>query len=212
MARVCTGCGLTTDDQGRLIVNTGDATWDLTCSYVNGIPIVCGPDGVLRLSEPQRLHTRQVFYSSALSGQITSATFGSPVIGGATANFGLPLEITIDNSDGCLPMRVAARHGIHHAALGKTGAGDTRTQYGTTMTISGSVVDVTDAHQQWGHDGSVTSIVFDAMNSTRFDMYTVPAGGSALFSAQRYISVASYNGNTTLTNHQAVIDIEAWHA
>jgi hypothetical protein len=54
--QICTGCGLTTDANGNLIVNTGDAVWDYPCSDTLGGRIYCGSDGILR-ADPQPLAT-----------------------------------------------------------------------------------------------------------------------------------------------------------
>lgn len=211
MARVCTSCGLTTDTQGRLIVNTGGAAWPYVCAYSNGIPIVCGADGVLRLAEPHKEHVRTVQISAALpSAQVTSAQFGSPAIGGANATFGIPLTHTVTNPSPCLSMTIAVRSGVHHAVWTKTGNGDSRTQYGAVLsnTIDLSVAD---AHQQWQHSGTVTQVLNDAMNSTTVTMFTLAPGAAVTFTLQAYINVPTYNGNTALTNLQYVLDIEAWN-
>lgn len=210
-SRVCISCGLTTDDQGRLIANTGDAVWPYGCPETNGVPIVCGADGVLRLGQPEKFHTRNIQYSGSLSGQADSATFGSPTPGGAAVDFGAPLVYVLNNPSSCLPMTVASRHGIHHCALGKTGAGDAFVLYGTRLTVSGGIVAVTDAHQAWRHNGSVTSITFDTMNSTRTDVYTLAAGGAATFTAQRYILVTGTTNIPNLTSHVALLDVDAWN-
>lgn len=55
MARVCVSCGLTTDVDGRLIVNTGSAVWPFACAETSGTRIRCGSDGVLRLAAPSIL-------------------------------------------------------------------------------------------------------------------------------------------------------------
>lgn len=210
-SRVCVGCGLTTDIDGRLIVNTGGAVWTYGCSEVLGVPIVCGSDGVLRSGMPEKSHIRGIQYSPQVSGQVTSATFGSPVIGGGNFNFGPPIVDVVANPSDCLAMRVFVRHGINHALFTKFGAGNSHVTTGTALTVTGSIIAFGDAHQQWRHDGSVVVIAFDSQNSTEVTQFILVAGGTATFSAQPYINVAAYNGNTTFANHTAVLDVDAFH-
>lgn len=212
MARVCTSCGLTTDAQGRLIVNTGSATWPYgTCIYSNGIPIVCGADGVLRLAEPHKEHVRTVQVSSPLpSAQVTSAQFGSPTVGGPNQVFGSPITKTLVNPSSCLPMTVAVRFGVQHTVWTKAGAGDSGTLIGATLSNDVTMV-TADAHQQWRHNGTVSSLVNDTMNSTSVFMFTLAAGATVTFSLQPYINVVTYNGSTSLTNLQFVLDVDAWN-
>lgn len=210
MARVCIACGLKADDQGRLYVNVGDSAWPYGCAETNGAPVYCGSDGVLRVA-PEKFRIRTDQRTSFRTGQVTSATFGSPTIGGADKNFDSPLIHLLENPSDCLPMQVAVRYGVHHAALTKVGAGNSQVLYGMKLTITGGIVDTNEAHQQWRHDGSVSAIVFDTQNGTEVNLYTLAPGASATISAQPYINVPSYNGNTTLTNFSGVLDIDAWN-
>lgn len=210
-SRVCYGCGLTVDETSRLVVDTGGAVWPYTCDESNGVPIFCGTDNVLRVADSSRTHVRTVQLNSSRDGDTTDATFGSPTPGGGLTEFGTPLTKTINNSNGCRPMTIAVRWGIHHANWNKLGSGDSQTQVGATLSATGSIVDAgADAHQQWRHSGTVTAISLDSMNSTRVKIYTLPAGGSVTFSCQPYIDIPFDNGTTSLQNHQVVLDVEAW--
>lgn len=210
-SRVCYGCGLTVDGLGNLIANTGGAAWPYACPETNGVPIVCGSDGVLRSGMPEKFHIRDIQYTPFLTGQVNSATFGSPIIGGASKDFGPALTYVLDNPSDCLPMTVAIRYGVHHMALTKVGSGNSLVLVGTNMTTMGGIVASNEAHQQWRHDGSVSAIVFDSQNSTEVNLYTLAAGGSATITARAHIVLTAYNGNTSLTNHSAVLDVEAWN-
>ncbi len=209
MAKVCFSCGLTVDSQGRLIVNTGGAEWPLGCAETNGQAIYCGADGVVRTA-PEKFHTREQRFSPSATGQVTSATFGSPTIGGGTEDWGTPLTYVLANPSECLPMRVAVRYGIHHAIWAKIGAGNSQTLYGLRLAVTGSIVDTNEVHQQWRHDGSVNQVSMDTPGQETL-MFTLPAGGTATFTATPIINVASYNGNTTLTNLILVLDVDAWN-
>ncbi len=211
MARVCISCGLTTDSQGRLIVNTGGAEWEYACAESNGVPIVCGSDGVLRSGMPEKFHVREQEYSSTRNGLATSATFGSPTPGGGSVDFGDPMVIVLENPSDCLPMRVAVRFGIHHMAMTKTGSGNTSILVGVDLTVTGGIVATNEAHQQWRHDGSVNAMIWDTQNGTETLLFDLAAGATATFSAQNHIIVTAYNGNTNITNHLGVLDVEAWN-
>ncbi len=210
-ARVCYSCGLTTDDQGRLMVNTGGAEWPYGCVETNGVPIVCGADGILRSGMPEKFHIRDQQFTPQVSGQVTSATFGSPTPGGGEEDWGTPLVYVLENPSDCLPMQVAVRYGIHHAFWTKTGSGNSQTLYGLRLDVTGSIVTSNDHHQQWRHDGSITSLIMDTASSET-QLYTLPAGGTATFTATPIINVVSYNGNTTLTNLALVLDVDAWNS
>lgn len=213
-SRVCIGCGLTTDDQNRLIVNTGGTAWPYTCSDADGAPIYCGSDGVLR-AMPEKFQIRNVQYSANLSGTADSATFGSPSPGaGSNNDFGTGLEYVLDNPSDCLPMTVAVTFGVEHVGVQKVGAGNADVIYGAHMSSMGDIVTTgNDAHQRWAHNGSVTSIRWDAMGSTRTKVYTLAAGGSVTFTVQPYTQLVSYSGGAVLniTNYEAVLDVQAWN-
>lgn len=60
MARVCVGCGLTTDSGGVLITNT-PASWPFSCDQEDeGADVYCSPvDGALRIAPPTLATTYQ---------------------------------------------------------------------------------------------------------------------------------------------------------
>ncbi len=212
MARVCVSCGLTTDAEGRLIVNTGDESWVYACSYENGVPIVCGADGVLRSALPEKFTIFESEDFNNGSGEITAATFGSPVIGGPNEDQSNPIVIVIDNPSDCLPMTIVAWPTVDHALVTKTGAGNSNVQIGAMLSVTGSIVSGPhDVHQHWSHSGSVSAITFDAMGSSRPYSFTLPAGGSATFTLTSYINVIAYNGSTSLDNWITRLDINGFN-
>lgn len=67
MAKVCIGCGLSTDDDGNLIVNVADsATFPNGCDPTQGAPIYCTDAGVLRGSPPTLVAQQRTFENNAI--------------------------------------------------------------------------------------------------------------------------------------------------
>lgn len=94
--QICTGCGLTTDSNGNLIVNTGDAVWGYPCADTLGARIYCGSDGILR-ADPQPLATIISLENSGYASGIAIDT--------DLTEYAL-LEFDAVNPSGCLPASV----------------------------------------------------------------------------------------------------------
>lgn len=99
MARVCVGCGLTTDVNGLLVVHTVGA-WPFACDQEDlGSGVYCSPvDGALRVAPPDLART------VTAAGGITP---GSPV----TINDGVTstldtIDFTLTNPSSCYSARV----------------------------------------------------------------------------------------------------------
>lgn len=75
---ICIDCGLTVNDEGSLIVNTGNATnpyATTTCNDADLSPIICGDDGILR-GLP---NTKFRFNVSATNNFISGTHHNTPV-------------------------------------------------------------------------------------------------------------------------------------
>lgn len=99
MARVCVGCGLTTDAEGLLIINAG-STWPYACDQEDlGGAIYCSPvDGIVRTAPADLART------VTNTGGITP---GAPVtiLNGADTTVDT-VDITLTNPSTCYSARV----------------------------------------------------------------------------------------------------------
>lgn len=70
-AKVCYNCGLTTNSDNELIVDTNEAVWPFTgdCSYTSGSPVYCGEDGALRTSPPGAIRSVNVDRNRSYSSE-----------------------------------------------------------------------------------------------------------------------------------------------
>jgi hypothetical protein len=93
MARVCVGCGLTTDAQGRLIVDTV-GNWPFSCDQEDhGGGIYCSPvDGALRTA-PNVLARTATATGSSSSAPITVLENDTDTVG--------TISITLTNPSSC---------------------------------------------------------------------------------------------------------------
>lgn len=98
MARVCVGCGLTTDVDGLLIVNTVGA-WPFTCDQEDfGGGVYCSPvDGALRTAPPV------VARNASTSGGVSPAD-PITVTNGSTVTVDT-IDVTLTNPSTCYSAR-----------------------------------------------------------------------------------------------------------
>lgn len=190
MSRICTGCGLTTDSSGNLIVDTNNSVWPTTttCTDTGGTPIYCGTDGALRgpaekfskfdrkgknyiTDSPVRMTTfvnqDSVLYNIASSGPSPISKFP-----GNAADV-TPLVMTIVNPSACLPFNVYLDAGVSHAKFDYTGPGNFQAEVSVFVTVTGATESFAGqtGHQIWAFDtgalttGAASAITFDTMGA-----------------------------------------------
>lgn len=167
MAKVCTGCGLTTDDDDALIVAvSGEFPYTDACGASGGGKVYCSPnDGKLYVDPPPMF--RQWRFVNEISG--TDGTEGddlsdygikqSEVAGGpVTKTFTAPGGV-ITNPSKCQDMQLYIEIGIQHALFTVDSGGPASTdsavgdiQIEAYYSLSGGITafEQPGGHQHWG--------------------------------------------------------------
>lgn len=209
---VCIECGLTTDSEGRLIVNTGSSVWPYACDEGNGASLYCGTDGILRAEPEKFTQFQQVFVTHiAASSEMNAAGLGTPM---DTANdSALTGSLTVTNPSDCRAMTAVIEWGVRHAEGIINGVGLTNYQVGARLENSAAAI-LGDVHQHWRYNGQDASsiISFDSMGSTRKTSVTIAAGASETFTVFGYFILADYNGDSQLSQWISSMDILSFNS
>lgn len=226
MPKLCTGCGMTTDDDGNLITHV-DGAWPYTCAQSNGGPIYCDSvTGIMHVDPPTyyREFQGRVQINTG-SASPTAAVFGSPDVGSG-ADPGIPpatASYDFTNPSACRPMTVYLTHGIEHflftVKAGNTGTarGDVQPQSRIDVSGDAGVLVSVEAHQHWGFEGEDGQIFrADAMCSY-IDVstaLTLPAGGTMTvkISGSLYViaETAGPSGGISISNWSNAFKLRGW--
>lgn len=235
MSKVCFSCGLTTDSDGNLIVNTS-GTWPFACDITNGAPIYCDPTtGKLYLPpEKFRLTGNMVAHVSG-TNLIGSAAFGSPDVGGDETQVVLTsvdvlnsnpvaavtthdtgsATVSITNPSACRTMVVDLEVGVNHAFFRYSpgGGGISSVFIDSHLAVSGdfAIPEFPVGHQIWMASGT-TALQYDTENSVGRRQFTISAGGNLAFRLDGYMQLFSDNGNTTIRELSYILAWDAYNA
>lgn len=210
---ICIDCGLTVNDAGSLIVNTGGATWAYDCTKDHATGLFCDPDdGVLKVNDGgQGGGTHWIADSdrqTILPNTININAIPNIDIEGDEQDIGTPLTRTITNPSNCRPMKIQFSWALSHFFISKGGPSDMRIEGYARMTLTGDINDTGEVHQIWRHrDANADSnarIEWDASGSQKTNTYMLKAGGSFKISVQLTIKVPVYNApqNTQIRRPQ----------
>lgn len=191
MAKVCVGCGLTTDTDGNLIaaVSGVASAFPNGCDVATGTLLYCDASDGKLYGAPEKFskfdRVGKLFQQSNVPARITSLVsqdgvlkdISSEGLNTATSADKTPLSFTIKNPSKCLPFYVYLESGVSHANFtyhtkddGTGDGGDFNIELSSYVTITGNV-DQTFAghtgHQIWGFDtdSNDEGIVFDTMGA-----------------------------------------------
>lgn len=232
MPKLCTSCGLTTDDDGNLIVNV-DGAWPYTCAEAtNGGAVYCDSvTGVLHVDPPPYYREFQGRVQINVgSADPTDAVFGSPDVGSgqdpgippATASF------VVTNPSSCRPMTLYINHGIEHflftvtapTGVGLQARGDVQPQSRIDISGDGGVLVDVGAHQHWGFEAENGEIFRADSMSNYIDVatsYVLPAGGSctvklsgSLYVLAKHQDGGANPGSIRITNWSNACKVRGW--
>lgn len=210
--RVCTSCGLTTDSDGKLIVNVGGSAWPYACAQTEGEDLYCDPATGRLHASPEKFYLNEelvVVHQAGNTDQVNAfATVGAGPTDVGTGT------LVITNPSTCRPMTLVARFGLEHVQFVKIGQGSTEIVVGAHMLVSGSIADNTGSqpagHQSWRHDtdeADFNRIIFDSQRPSAVRRYTLPAGGSATFELRGMLDLRQYNGNSTFQAWRTYLEV-----
>lgn len=170
MPKLCTGCGLTTDDDGSLIAAvSGTFPYTAACGASGGGKVYCSAvDGKLYVDPPPMFRlwrfVNEIQGSGGESDDLTdygvteAAVSGGNVTKTFTATAG-----TVTNPSSCVPMQLFVEIGIQHALFtidsGGPSAADSAigdVQIEAYYTLSGGITafEQGGGHQHWGGTAS----------------------------------------------------------
>lgn len=211
-SKVCTSCGFTTDEDGRLIVNTGGSAWPYECNQANGEDLYCDPDTGRLHASPEKFYLNEelvVVHQTGDSDQLDDWVpigVGPTLVGSGT--------IDIVNPSLCRPMRLVARFGLEHAQFVIIGSGSTEIVIGVQVTVTGAIADTTGlqpaGHQSWRHsttEADFGRIIFDSQRPQSLRRYTLPPGGTATFTLKGNLDARLYNGNSVLQAWRSYLEV-----
>lgn len=171
MARICTGCGLTTDDDGNLIAAvSGEFPYADTCGEGGGANVYCNPDNGQLYVDPSPMYREWKFINEIKGidgleadnlfdyGVTEAAVASDVVVKTFTATAG-----TITNPSDCLPMQLFIEIGIQHAlftvdsggpAASDSAIGDLQIDSSYSLTGGITAYNQPGGHQHWGAEAS----------------------------------------------------------
>lgn len=216
MASVCFACGLTTDANGNLIVNTGGHTWPFTCTEASGgAPLYCDPTSGELVGAPPKYVRSGFVVASYGTGELTHF---APVSPSFTTLSGFA-RLTIVNPSSCYPMQADVRFGVNHGDFENNkqpftdfGTNESRVELVPIYSATGTTADISSdpgGHQIWG--GAAFESL-DSQGASSLRSHVIPPGGTAFFDVGATIRVDVYNGDTQLQNYQTFIYVLAYNA
>lgn len=234
MARVCVGCGLTTDSAGNLIVAGSGVVGDNSafpvttdCGATAGTHIYCDSATGELFGEPEKFFSMRRVGKNLIPNnpQIDPGTLPGATSDSTPFNVGTPMVVAFTNPSPCRPMNMLIEAGVshmlfQHGGTGEDGTGDYHIEAGTTMTITGSVAVPAQGmgHQIWQHkDQSFTTTtdygaIFDSMGARSYaNPIVIPAGGSVSLSVQGFITIFSEQGGCFVQNFTIDLVYTAWN-
>lgn len=166
MPRLCTGCGLTTDDEGNLIAAVSGGSYEATypdCGVANGGKVYCSTaDGKLYV-DPTPMYREWRFVNEIPttgdnSGELTNYGINQSMDFPTTKEFTASAGI-IKNPSNCRPMQLFIEIGIQHALFtvdsggpdaNDTSLGDIQIESYYTLTGDINAAQQPGGHQHWG--------------------------------------------------------------
>lgn len=226
MARVCVGCGLTTDSLGNLIIAASGAAGDNTkfpvttaCTTAKGTHIYCDSVTGELFGEPEKFFRMRRFGKS-LSGPedmyLGDLTNGDTDVDTA---FGAPIVLNFTNPSPCRPMNILIESGISHAQINSDPPGGSFfVKIGTTLGITGDVVVAVAAtgHQIWRYSNpgftTTESVVFDSMGARAYsNTVVIPAGGTITMTLQCMVNLFLIDATANVNNLTIDLVYTAWN-
>lgn len=239
MPKLCTGCGLTTDDDGNLIASTSGGTYEDTykdCGTANGGKVYCSSgDGKLYVA-PEPMYREWVFVDEI------KGDGGELTVFGFSQKDDLPKDVSYTGTahaiknPSCRPMQlyieVGVQHGLFTVDSGGPDANDFARgdiQADSYYSIAGAL---TATDQQGGHfhygftargtnnerqifRADSTGAYFDLPhNANGTGAYVLPAGASITVTPKGKLTVIRYtttgDGSVRLENFRVAIRVRGW--
>ncbi len=218
MARVCTGCGLTVDGSGNLIAKTS-GSWPYAPTVDSAASATyCSPTSGELFGAPEKFHLSEFVLANQGSGAPTQLNVFGATVGGPAVVITGDHMLTVTNPSPVLPMTLKLRAGILRAAIDVYGTGKTEcllfTKVAATGSISFAATDLGGNGRYVTFTGAAGADKFTA--DSQWDVcapqfYTLPAAGSATFTINGWMQLVFFNGNSTISLGNFLLDVEGWN-
>lgn len=230
MARVCVGCGLTTDANGNLIVDVSGTAGDefpvtTDCTVAGGTHIYCDSATGVLYGEPEKFFRMRRFGKALTAANVNVDLTDLAPADNTKTNILTPISIVFENPSPCRPMNFLIESGISHVRLNVIefgGEGDTEVEFGTELTVTGdaSIPTGDTGHQIWAgnvFDSSQPNIpnldlTFDSMGARSYsNAIVIPAGGSITIKLQGWMKLNSSAALSNCLNLTIDLVYTAWN-